>query len=108
MEVFWGEDSPQKLPLLNAKQRVKGLGTGRIQSRTIVKPNGKKYQQAWYDYEVWDKGDCLVKKTKYIPKRLVAKIQELESIKAGSFAGRSSVRKYFHPVAEILKLLGVD
>lgn len=56
--------------------------------------NGVNYQEAWYHYEFWLNGNRLTKTSRYIPKRLVAKIQELESIKA--------------PVAEILKLLGVD
>lgn len=85
--------SPALPPTDLSSKRNKGLGTGRIQWRTITKPSGKQYQQPWYDYEIWSKGLCLLKKTKYIPKRLVAKIQEMESEKA--------------PVREILKLLGV-
>lgn len=73
------------------KRRRKGDGSGSIHRKTITRGD-KEYPQAWYHYEIWEKGDRLAKKTKYIPKRLVAKIQELEEKKA--------------PVKEILKVLG--
>ena len=73
-------------------RRNKGLGTGDIQWKTITL-NGKDYPQAWYHYEEWKNGERLVKKSKYIPKRLLTRIQELEAEKA--------------PVKEILKLLRV-
>lgn len=74
-------------------RRQKGLGTGYVEQKPIIR-NDKEYPQYWYHYEVWEKGDRLVKRSKYIPKQLVAKIQELEEEKA--------------PVREILELLGVD
>ncbi|MBR8839127.1 MAG: hypothetical protein DSM106950_35290 [Stigonema ocellatum SAG 48.90 = DSM 106950] len=73
-------------------RRDKGLGTGGIQWKTITL-NGKDYPQAWYHYEFWQDGDRLVKKSKYIPKRLLTRIQELEAEKT--------------PVKEILKLFRV-
>jgi hypothetical protein len=75
-----------------SKRRDKGEGSGCIYWRTITK-NGKDYQQAYYHYEIWSKGDRLVKSSKYIPKRLLDRVQELDDQKA--------------PVREILKLLGV-
>ena len=72
-------------------RRHKGEGSGSIHWKAITRGD-KEYPQAWYHYETWEKGICSAKKTKYIPKRLVAKIQELEKEKA--------------PVKEILKVLG--
>ena len=54
---------------------------------------GKDYPQAYYHYEFWNEGDRLVKSSKYIPKRLINRVQELEQEKA--------------LVREILMLLGV-
>ncbi len=56
-------------------RRHKGDGSGCIYWRTITK-NGKDYQQAYYQYELWEKGvaaahaerDRLIKSSKYIPK----------------------------------------
>lgn len=73
------------------KNRRRGDGTGRIHWRKVIKKNGKEYKQAWYDWQI-HQGGKTVYKSKYIPKRLLAKIQELELAKA--------------PVKEILKLLG--
>lgn len=78
-------------PLLNMR-RTKGDGTGYVYKRTVSKAH-KEYNEFYYHYEEWSKGDRLLKKTKYIPKRLVAKIQELEQEKV--------------PVVEILRILGV-
>ncbi|WP_207714256.1 hypothetical protein [Scytonema sp. UIC 10036] len=72
-------------------RRHKGLGTGSLQWKTITL-NGKDYPQPWYHYEVWIEGDRITKKSKYIPKRLLSKIQELEAQKAS--------------VSEILEVLG--
>ena len=73
-------------------RRHKGEGSGSIHWKTITR-NGKDYPQAWYHYEFWSEGDRLVKKSKYIPKRLEQRIQKLELDKA--------------PVREILNILGV-
>ena len=73
-------------------KRLKGKGTGRIQWRTVTKKNGKQYQQAWYDWQVHEGGKTKTR-TKYIPKRLLAKVQALEAAKV--------------PVLEVLRVLGV-
>jgi rubrerythrin len=75
------------------RRRCKGDGSGCIYWRTVTK-KGKEYQEAYYQYEFWNNGNAVIKSTKYIPKRLLTTIQELESQKA--------------PVREILKLLGVS
>jgi phage N-6-adenine-methyltransferase len=80
------EISPSKI------RRGKGSGSGNIHWRTITK-KGKDYQQAYYHYEFWDDGDCLVKSTRYIPKRLLSQVSRMEREKV--------------PVKEILKVLGV-
>lgn len=72
-------------------RRHRGQGSGSIHWKPITRGN-KIYPQAWYHYEIWDKGTRSAKKSKYIPKHLVGKIQELELEKA--------------PVKEILKVLG--
>lgn len=74
-----------------SNKRRKGEGTGRIQWRTITKKNGKQYKQPWYDWQIKE-GEKTLSRCTYIPKRLLAKIEELEASKA--------------PVREILKLLG--
>ncbi|MBD2471540.1 hypothetical protein [Nostoc sp. FACHB-145] len=78
--------SPSKM------RRNKGEGSGSIHWRTVTK-NGKDYQQAYYHYEFWSEGDRLVKSSKYIPKRLLNRVQQMEQEKAG--------------VREILWVLGV-
>ncbi|RCJ24039.1 hypothetical protein A6770_28750 [Nostoc minutum NIES-26] len=78
--------SPSKM------RRNKGEGSGSIHWRTITK-NGKDYQQAYYHYEFWSEGDRLLKSSKYIPKRLLKRVQQMEQEKA--------------VVGEILGVLGV-
>lgn len=80
------KDSPSKT------RRHKGLGSGSIQWKTITL-HGKDYPQAWYHYEFWKDGDRLLKKCKYIPKRLLERIEKLEADKA--------------PVRDILSVLRV-
>lgn len=86
LELSPSNKSPSKM------RRHKGEGSGSIYWKTISR-NGKDYPQAWYHYEFWSEGDRLVKKSKYIPKRLEQRIQKLELDKA--------------PVREILNILGV-
>ncbi|MEI2579969.1 hypothetical protein [Scytonema sp. PRP1] len=86
VEATTSKDSPSKT------RRDKGLGSGSIQWKTITL-HGKDYPQAWYHYEFWKDGDRLVKKSRYIPKRLLKRVQELEIQKA--------------PVKEVLVILGV-
>ncbi|WDD36830.1 hypothetical protein PQG02_33830 (plasmid) [Nostoc sp. UHCC 0926] len=85
-EITPSKNSPSKT------RRHKGLGSGSIQWKTITL-HGKDYPQAWYHYEFWKDGDRLVKKCKYIPKRLLGRIEKLEADKA--------------PVKEILSILRV-
>ncbi|MEL6462331.1 MAG: ASCH domain-containing protein [Cyanobacteria bacterium J06621_15] len=73
-------------------RRHKGDGSGCIYYRTVTK-KGKDYSEAYYQYEFWKDGECLTKSSKYIPKRLLSKVQRLE------------VEKVL--VKDILKLLGV-
>ncbi|MBW4454245.1 MAG: hypothetical protein KME55_16915 [Nostoc indistinguendum CM1-VF10] len=73
-------------------RRHKGLGSGSIQWKSITL-HGKDYPQAWYHYEFWKDGNRLVKKCKYIPKRLLERIEKLEVDKA--------------PVRDILSILQV-
>ncbi|MEH2327180.1 MAG: hypothetical protein V7K32_27185 [Nostoc sp.] len=85
-EILPSKNNPSKT------RRHKGLGSGSIQWKTITL-HGKDYPQAWYHYEFWKDGVSLVKKCKYIPKRLLEKIEKLEADKA--------------PVREILSVLRV-
>jgi hypothetical protein len=85
-EIPPSKDSPSKT------RRDKGLGSGSIEWKTITL-HGKDYPQAWYHYEFWKDGDRLIKKCKYIPKRLLERIEKLEADKA--------------PVREILSILRV-
>jgi phage N-6-adenine-methyltransferase len=89
-------DSPSNSPSNDISpskmRRDKGEGSGTIHWRTITK-NGKDYPQAYYHYEFWSDGDRLTKSSRYIPKRLLSQVQQLEAEKA--------------PVREILQVLGV-
>jgi hypothetical protein len=76
-----------------SKKRKKGYGTGYIECKPI-KRSGKEYQQYWYHYEEWREGDRLTKKSRYIPKRLLARVEKLEAEKA--------------PVREILEVLRIN
>jgi hypothetical protein len=87
---FLGDKSEKISP--RKSRRCKGDGSGHIYWRTVTK-KGKEYQEAYYHYEFWEKGDRLVKSCKYIPKGKLAAVQRLDEEKA--------------PVREILKLLGV-
>ncbi len=86
------EDNPSDEISSRKTRRRKGDGSGCIYYRTVTK-KGKEYREAYYQYEAWKDGDRLLKSSKYIPKRLLPQVQQLDSEKA--------------PVKEILKLLGV-
>ncbi len=75
------------------RKRKQGEGTGYIECKPI-KRSGKEYQQYWYHWEIWREGDRLTKKSRYIPKRLLARVEKMEAEKA--------------PVREILEVLGVE
>jgi hypothetical protein len=78
--------SPRKI------RRTKGDGSGSIYYRTVMK-KGKEYREAYYHYEFWSGGDRLIKSSRYIPKKLLAQVQQLDAEKA--------------PVRQILQVLGV-
>lgn len=73
-------------------RRSRGEGSGCIYYRTVIK-KGKEYREAYYQYELWSHGNAVLKSTKYIPKRLLQQIQELDAQKT--------------PVEEILQVLGI-
>ena len=76
------KENPRKI------RRKKGQGNGTIYYRTVTK-NDKQYTDAYFHYTENGK-----KRTKYIPKKLLDKVQEAESLKL--------------PVSDILILLGGD
>jgi hypothetical protein len=73
-------------------KRSRGLGTGRIQWRTFTSSSGKEYKQPWYDWQV-NEGGKTKTRTKYIPKRLLTKVQALEAA--------------LSPVQDVLRVLGI-
>lgn len=74
----------------STKKRKQGYGAGYIECKPI-KRSGKEYKQYWYHWEIWRSGDRLTKKSKYIPKRLLARVEKLEAEKV--------------PIVDILKVL---
>ena len=75
------------------KRRAKGKGTGFIEER-VVKRGDKQYKQYWFHWQKTERGKGRVlARSKYIPKRLVARIIEKNHQKL--------------PVREILRSLGV-
>ncbi len=84
--------SPRKIIPTSKKRRQKGYGSGWIQCKPITR-NGKQYKQYWYNYEEWREGDRVVKKSRYIPKRLVPKVERMNQEKVS--------------VSRILEVLGV-
>ncbi len=86
------EINPSKIKSPSKSQRRRGEGSGSIHCKPI-KRSGKEYKQYWYHWEIWSKGDRLTKKSRYIPKRLVAKVERMNGEKVA--------------VREILEVLGV-
>jgi hypothetical protein len=88
---FKEDISPSEISSLKTRRR-KGDGSGCIYWRTVTK-KGKNYQEAYYQYEFWKKGDRLVKSSKYIPKRMSYALKEerdrdrTEDIQAAIAAG---------------------
>ena len=72
--------SPRKTIPTSKKRRDQGKGSGWIQCKPI-KRSGKEYKQYWYHYEEWREGDRKSKKSRYIPKRLVARVEKMEAEK---------------------------
>ncbi|AFZ28354.1 hypothetical protein Cylst_6583 (plasmid) [Cylindrospermum stagnale PCC 7417] len=86
--------SPSKSDISPSKmRRHKEEGSGNIHWRIITKKD-KDYPQAYYHFEFWTQGDRLIKSSKYIPKQLIHRVEQLEQEKA--------------PVKEILQVLGVE
>ena len=84
--VRQSDKSPSKNYSPSKTRRQKGEGNGSIYYRTVTR-NGKAYQQAYYH---WVEGNK--KRSKYIPKNLLDRVQKAESKKL--------------PVNHILFLLG--
>ena len=84
--------SPPSTKNLKRAKRQQGYGAGYIECRK-VKRGSKLYSQFWYHYEFWQDGARLVKKSRYIPKRMLALLEKLEAQKV--------------PVRKILEVLGV-
>ena len=76
-----------------SKRRKQGYGGGYIECKPITR-SGKQYKQYWYHYEFWQEGNVVVKKSRYIPKRLVQKVERMNDEKVA--------------VREILEVLGVN
>jgi hypothetical protein len=80
-----------EIPLTTIGKRSVGDGTGRITKRNIRK-RGRDYKQYWYDWQYYQNGK-LIGRSRYIPKRLLPRIQTMEEEKL--------------PVYKILEVLGV-
>ncbi len=74
----------------STKKRKHGYGGGYIECKSITR-NGKRYKQYWFHWEEWREGDRVTKKSRYISKRLVSKVERMNDEKA--------------PVEKILKVL---
>ena len=84
--------SPPCTKNLKRPKRQQGYGAGYIECRK-VKRGSKLYSQFWYHYEIWSKGDRIMKKSRYVPKRLVPKVERMNQEKVA--------------VSRILEVLGV-
>ncbi|MDJ0635575.1 MAG: hypothetical protein QNJ34_20470 [Xenococcaceae cyanobacterium MO_188.B29] len=82
--------NPRKITPPSTKRRKQGYGAGYIECKPI-KRCGKEYKQYWYHWEIWREGDRLTKKSRYIPKNKVSKVERMNNEKA--------------PVDQILKVL---
>ena len=76
-----------------SKRRKHGYGGGYVECKPITR-SGKQYKQYWYHYEFWREGERLTKKSRYIPKRLVQKVERMNGEKVA--------------VRRILEVLGVE
>ena len=72
--------SNKKRPKGLAPRRKQGESRGYIECKPI-KRSGKEYKQYWYHYEEWREGDRVTKKSRYIPMRLMPKVEKLEAEK---------------------------
>ncbi len=64
----------------STKKRKHGYGGGYIECKSITR-NGKQYKQYWFHWEEWREGDRIIKKSRYIPKRLVPKVEKMNNEK---------------------------
>ena len=85
--------NPSKIESPSKSQRIRGEGSGSIHCKPIKRGN-KEYLQYWFHYEFWREGERLTKKSRYIPKRLVQKVERMNGSK--------------EPVRKILEVLGVE
>jgi hypothetical protein len=76
----------------STKRRKYGDGGGYIECKPITK-NGLEYKQYWFHWQVWRDGETAIKKSRYIPKRLLQKVERMNQEKVA--------------VREILVVLGV-
>ena len=91
VKLLNGSDkSPSNNLSPSKNQRKRGQGSGTVHYRRIRK-KGKEYQQAYYHYEIWSQGSRMIKSSKYIPKKMEAKIIRMNNEKV--------------PVEKILKVL---
>lgn len=80
--------SSSKILTPSKSRRARGKGSGWIECKPI-KRSGREYKQYWYHYEECPKGNKSrsmtsqrkSKKSKYIPKRLVARVEKMEAEK---------------------------
>ena len=92
-ETAKADISPSKSLSPSKNVRSRGDGSGSIHYKPI-KRRGKEYKQYWYHYEFWQSGERLVKRSRYIPKKLLAQVQRMDADKV--------------PVVDILAVLGVE
>ena len=74
----------------STKRRKYGYGGGYIECKPINR-SGKQYKQYWFHWQVWRDGETVIKKSRYIPKNKVSKVERMNDEKA--------------PVEKILKVL---
>ena len=74
------DECSSKIAPPSKNRRTKGKGSGWIECKPISR-SGKEYKQYWYHYEEWREGDRQSKKSRYIPKRLVARVEKMETDK---------------------------
>jgi hypothetical protein len=84
------EINPSKVTPPSKNRRSKGKGSGWIECKPI-KRGGKEYQQYWYHWEEWSKGDRITKKSKYISQTQRSLVEKMNNEKV--------------PVEEILRVL---
>ena len=75
------------------KRRYMGDGSGHIQLHYHQSKKGKSYEQYYYHYEIWENGVRQHKGSRYIPKKKLGLIQQMDREK--------------RPVTAILSELGL-